>query len=104
HMLPSRQKVPLVSATCVHPVAGMHVSVVHALLSVQSRAVPAVHTPPWQVSVPLQVLPAGHGVPLKRPVDVHEPALQVLVVHGFPSSQSAFTPHVWQPPMTVWMQ
>jgi hypothetical protein len=48
---------------CVQPVAGSHPSLVQALLSLQSSGVPGVHTPAWQISVPLQRSASGQGVP-----------------------------------------
>jgi hypothetical protein len=89
----------------VQPEAGTHESVVHTLPSLQVSGVPAVHTPLWQVSAPLQALPSGHAVPFGRSALLHTPAAQVSVVHGFESSQSPFTVHelhegmgvCWQP-------
>lgn len=46
--------------TCVHPVAGLHESVVQALLSLQLVAVPPWHVPPEQTSFLVHALPSLH--------------------------------------------
>jgi len=57
---------------------------VHTLLSLQLRAVPAVHVPAWQVSAPLHTLLSLHDVPLRTGVLAHpETGLQLSVVHTF---------------------
>jgi hypothetical protein len=89
--LVSAHEVPFVTGVVVQPVAGLQPSVVHTLPSLQTIAVPAVHTPAWQVSAPLQRLPSGHAVPFVTTALLHTPAAQVSVVHGFESLQSAFT-------------
>jgi hypothetical protein len=91
--LPSGQEVPLATGVTVHPVAGLHPSVVHTFPSLHVSGVPEVHAPAWQVSVPLQRLPSAHAVPFATVAFEHWPALQVSVVQGFPSLQSAFTTH-----------
>ena len=45
------------------PVVGSQLSVVHALLSLQSFGGPGVQTPAWQVSFTVQGLPSSHPVP-----------------------------------------
>ena len=45
HTLPSLHEVPSGTAVCLQPVAGSHVSVVHAFASSHFNAVPAAHTP-----------------------------------------------------------
>jgi hypothetical protein len=45
HTVLSAHDVPLETAVLTHPVAGLQVSVVHTLLSLQLGAVPAVHVP-----------------------------------------------------------
>jgi hypothetical protein len=83
---------------CVHPVAGLHPSVVQTLASLQLRGVPAVHVPLWHVSVPLQALPSAHAEPLGsggfwQPVT----GLQLFAVHGLPSLQVSGVPAVQVP-------
>src|SRR5260221_534554 len=72
------------------PVAGLQTSVVQGLLSLHTIGVPQV--PAWQVFPIVQALESSHGVPFGAWVDWHSPVvgLQVSVVQGLPSSQSAF--------------
>src|SRR5262249_33831370 len=84
----SAQAVPSATLTCLQPVTGSQLSVVQGLPSLQLRAVPAAHTPPWQVSAPLQTFPSLHAVPFSRggfaqPVT----GSQLSAVQGFESSQ-----------------
>jgi hypothetical protein len=65
HASPSEQEVPLATAVCWQPKVELQVSLVHTLLSLQLRAVPAVQVPFWQVSAPLQTLPSVHDVPFR---------------------------------------
>src|SRR2546425_146020 len=71
------------------PVAGSQVSVVHGLPSLQTTGVPQL--PAWQVLPTVQALASSHPVPSGRGVDWHWPVrgLQVSLVQGLPSSQSA---------------
>jgi hypothetical protein len=69
------------------------VFVVQALLSLQTRAVPARHVPYWHVSDPLQTLPSLQDVPLdlfvyRQPDEV----LHVSVVQGLLSLQTSAVP------------
>src|SRR4029077_8873399 len=48
---------------CWQPSTGSQVSTVHGSPSEQSRVVPALHTPPRHVSVPLHALPSLQGEP-----------------------------------------
>ena len=89
--LASAHDVPFVTGVVVQPVAGLQPSVVQALPSSQSSAVPAVQTPAWQVSAPLQTLPSAHAVPFETTALLQLPAVQTSVVHGFESLQSALT-------------
>jgi hypothetical protein len=105
----SAHEVPLATGVVWHPRVGLQVSVVQTLPSLQTRGVPAVHTPAWQVSSPLQRLPSAHEEPSGSTVLLHTPALQTSLVQGFPSAQSPSTPQVWQPgigvfwhPLTGW--
>jgi hypothetical protein len=96
--LPSLQTVPLSTGVLAQPVTGSQLSVVHTLPSVQSRAVPAVHTPPWQVSAPLQTSPSGHAVPFTTAVFVQpKTGSQLSVVHTLLSSQLRGVPAVHTP-------
>ena len=71
--------------------AGLHVSVVHTLLSLQTTAVPGWQLPPPQVSPVVQALPSLHGAVLF--VCWQPPrASQLSLVHGFPSSQLSGVP------------
>src|SRR5438132_1466888 len=73
-------------------------SVVHGLLSLQLRAVPAVQTPAWQVSAPLHAFPSLHDLPFASAVCWH-PATgsQVSVVHGLLSLQLSGVPAAQTP-------
>jgi hypothetical protein len=104
HTFPSAHAVPLATGVVVQPVAGLQPSVVHTFPSLQTSGVPAVHTPAWQLSEPLQVLPSGHAVPLGTTELLQTPDEQVSAVHGFASLQSAFTLHEVQPEMGVCAQ
>jgi ABC-type glucose/galactose transport system permease subunit len=98
HAFPSLQEVPLRSAVCWHPAIGSQVSVVQKLLSLQSRGVPATHTPAWHVSAPLQRLPSLHEVPFASVVCWHPvTGSQVSVVHGLLSLQLSGVPAVQVP-------
>jgi hypothetical protein len=63
HTFPSLHDVPFTTGTFRQPATGSQLSVVQTLLSLQLSGVPAVHTPAWHVSVPLQRSPSGQGVP-----------------------------------------
>jgi hypothetical protein len=98
HALPSGHGVPFSTAVAAHPVAGLQLSVVHTLPSLQTSGVPAAHTPAWQVSAPLQTLASAHAVPLATGVVVHPVAgLQPSVVHTLPSLQTMGVPAVHAP-------
>jgi len=86
--LPSLHAVPFGRVVCWHPLAGLQESVVQALPSPQSRAMPGAHVVPWQVSAPLQAFPSLHPVPFGTVV-CWQPRTgwQVSVVQGFTSSQ-----------------
>ena len=82
HALPSSQGLVLLANT--HPVAGLHESFVHGLLSLQTVADPAWHVPPPHVSPVVQGLPSSQALVLfawKQPVT----ALQRSFVQGFES-------------------
>jgi hypothetical protein len=83
---------------CWHPVTTLHVSVVHALASLQLSAVPAAQVPLWHVSAPLQTFVSAHAVPFVTGVVVHpKEGLQPSVVHTFPSLQTSAAPAVQRP-------
>lgn len=64
HTLPSFvHAVPFATFECVQPVAGLHPSVVHGLLSLQFGAAPPVHVPDWHVSVVVHAFPSSQPVP-----------------------------------------
>ena len=83
---------------CWQPLTALHVSVVHALLSLQLSAVPAAHVPFWQLSAPLQTFASVHEVPFSTAVAVQPKAgLQPSVVHTLPSSHVSAVPAVHVP-------
>jgi hypothetical protein len=61
--LPSAQAVPFKTGVLEQPVAGLQLSVVHTLPSLQLSGVPEVHVPLWQVSTPSQASPSLHEEP-----------------------------------------
>src|SRR6266403_2191150 len=93
---------PLGAAVCWQPATGSQVSVVHGFASVQLSAVPAVHTPAWQVSTPLQTFPSLHRVPFGTAA-CWPPATgsHVSVVQTFLSSQLSAVPAVHTPALHV---
>ena len=96
--LPSLHDVPLATGAVWQPVAGLQVSVVQGLPSLQVSGVPAVQVPPWQVSAPLQRLPSVHEVPFVTAVFWQPVAgLQLSAVHGLPSLQVRAVPAVHIP-------
>ena len=101
-MLPSAHAVPLATGVCKQPKTGSQVSVVHTLLSLQLSAVPAVHTPAWQVSAPLHTFPSAHEVPFRTGM-FWQPAAgsQLSVVHTLESLQLSAVPAVHTPAWQV---
>jgi hypothetical protein len=96
--LPSLHEVPFSTGALTQPVAGLQLSVVHTFPSLQLSGVPAVHTPLWQISLPLQTLPSAQEVPLATGVVVQpNVGLQLSVVHGLPSLQARGVPAVHTP-------
>jgi hypothetical protein len=72
--------------------------VVQTLLSLQSRGLPGVQVPLWQVSVPLQALVSAQVVPFSTAVAVHPVAgLQPSAVQTLPSLQLGAVPAVQTP-------
>jgi hypothetical protein len=71
---------------CTQPSTSSHASVVHTLLSLQSRGAPLTQTPPWHVPADLQ---PEHAVPFAAGVWTQPVvASHVSAVHGLLSSQS----------------
>jgi hypothetical protein len=98
HAFPSLHAAVLFVNT--QPVAGLHVSVVHALLSLQTTAAPAWQTPPPHVSPAVQALPSLHAAVLfvnTQPVA----GLQLSVVHGLLSLHTTAVPALQTPPPHV---
>jgi hypothetical protein len=94
----SAHEVPFSTAVAAHPVTALQLSDVHTLPSLQTSGVPAVHTPAWQVSAPLQTVESGHAVPFATLVVVQpEAGLQPSVVHTLPSLQTSGVPAVHVP-------
>jgi hypothetical protein len=95
---PSEHDVPFRTAVAVHPVEGLQLSVVHTFPSLQTSAVPAAHTPAWQVSAPLQTFPSEHAVPFATGAVAHPVAgTHESVVHGLASLQTSAVPAVHVP-------
>jgi len=95
----SAQDEPFDTAVLTQPVAGLQLSAVQALLSLQLRAVPAVQVPLWQVSAPLQRLESEHDVPLVTAVKTQPVAgLHESVVQTLESLQVRAVPAVQTPP------
>ena len=98
HASPSSQALALFVYT--HPVAGLQVSVVQMLLSLQTVA-----APPWQVPAPqtspvVQAFPSSQALVLF--VNTHpEAGLQLSVVHTLPSLQTTAAPPWHEPPPQV---
>jgi hypothetical protein len=102
HTFPSAQDVPLSTGACAHPVAGLQLSVVQGLPSLQSSGVPVVQAPAWQVSLPSQRSLSAHDVPFASGL-VWQPVIgsQVSAVQAFPSLQSSGAPLVHTPAWQV---
>ena len=95
HALPSSHAAVLFVVT--QPVAGLQVSVVQGLLSLQTAAVPAWQLPPPHASPVVHALPSSHGLVLlvkTQPVA----GLQVSVVQALLSSQTTGAPGTQAPP------
>ena len=79
----TRQVVPALPAGCVHPLAGMQLSLVQTLLSSQLGAAPPTQLPPPHVSLVVQNEPSSHGAVLLlcvQPVPVsHASSVQTLL-------------------------
>ena len=88
----------IVLLLCVHPLAGLQLSVVQTLLSSQSSVLPGMQLPPEQVSVVLHALPSVHAAP--SALLCWQPATlsHVSVVHGLPSLQEMAEPAWHEPP------
>ena len=94
HALPSSHEDVLF--VCAHPEAGLQLSSVHGLPSLQFAGAPAWQIPPVHVSPVVQAFPSLQGAELfacAQPVEV----LQLSSVHGLPSLQFGGAPP-WQTP------
>jgi hypothetical protein len=98
HRVLSGQDVPLATFVCPQPLVALQVSVVQTLPSLQLSAVPALHTPPWQVSAPLHTVLSGHGVPFRTAL-FWQPkvGLQESLVQTLASLQLSVVPGVHEP-------
>ena len=95
HALPSSQGALLLVWT--HPVAGLQLSSVQALLSLQFGGGPPTHAPLLQVSLVVQALPSSHGPVLFACVQPLA-GLQESVVQTLLSLQSGGGPPAQLPP------
>jgi len=86
----------------MQPLSALHVSVVHALPSLQLSGAPGAQTPAWHVSAPLHTVASSQDVPFGS-AGCWQPSvgLQESVVHGFESSQLSATPAVQTPAWQV---
>ena len=102
HTLPSLHEVPFRTGALTQPATASQLSAVQTLPSLQLSAVPGVHTPFWQVSLPLQTLPSGQAIPLATGT-FWQPTTgwQLSVVHTVPSLQLSATPGVHTPAWQV---
>jgi hypothetical protein len=90
--------VPFVTGVLEQPKTAWQLSVVQTLPSSHVRGVPAVQTPAWQVSAPLQTLPSAQAVPLSTGVLLQPvTGLQLSVVQTLPSLQLSAVPAVQVP-------
>src|SRR5581483_9489940 len=97
HGSPSSVHVPL-RFVKTHPLAGLQVSFVHSLLSLQTRAGPPTQVPEaLHVSLSVQALPSLHAAPTLGRCWQPTPGTHVSVVHGFVSAQFGAVP-CWQVP------
>src|SRR5262249_232289 len=96
--VPSGDDVPVGPAAGWAPFTGSHEAIVQGLLSLQLSAVPAVQTPLWHVSLPLQTVPSAHDVPFGA-FACWQPftGSQESTVHGLPSLQLGPVPAVQTP-------
>jgi hypothetical protein len=108
HGLLSLQSVPITQdwqpgiGVFWQPLSGWQLSVVQLLPSLQLSPGPAVHTPLWQVSAPLQTLPSLQEVPFSTGAVVQPKAgSQLSVVHTLESLQLSGVPDVQVPPWHV---
>ncbi|MBI5610800.1 MAG: hypothetical protein HY902_18120 [Deltaproteobacteria bacterium] len=93
--LPSSQAAPLAVALNSQPVAGLQVSSVQALPSLQATAVPPLHAPVWQDSPAVQAFPSLQA-PVVAACAHPLAASQLSTVQGLLSLQSTIPvwPHV----------
>jgi hypothetical protein len=90
--LPSLHAVPFATFVATQPVAGLQLSDVQTLLSLQTTSVPP-QTPAVHWSPVVQKLPSLHTVPFETGVAVQPVAgLQLSDVQTFPSLQTIAVP------------
>ena len=90
---PSLHKVPFVTlANKQLAVAVSHESLVQALLSLQTLAMPGTHLAALHTSPAVHAFVSSHAVPSARPL-MHLPAMHFSVVQTLPSLQSMSTMH-----------
>ncbi len=111
HTVPSGQGVPFPTALFWQPSTGSQESVVHTFVSSQFGAVPAVHEPLWQVSLPLQTVPSGQAEPfgalLKSqvpPPQVPSKTMHVAGVQVFGKQQTPDAQPLQAAPVAVFTQ
>jgi hypothetical protein len=92
----SSQRESEMSTLWRQPVVGSHHSMVFGSLSLQLRAVPGVHVPPWHVSGPLQRLRSLHDVPFVTGACWQVPPSLLSSVQTLESSQPG-SGVCWQP-------
>jgi hypothetical protein len=98
HTVLSAHDVPLATGVLTHPEAGLQVSVVQTLESLQSGGAPFVQEPLWQVSAPSQASPSVQEVPLATFVCAQPVVgLQESVVQTLESLQLSAVPAVQVP-------
>ena len=89
--LPSEQLDPALTGVWVTPVAGLHASVVHGLLSFNVGGVPATQVPALHVSAPLQALLSVQDVPLGAAGLVHAPVPALQLPATWHASEATHT-------------
>jgi hypothetical protein len=88
--LPSEHEVPAGTGAWAQPLTASQVSAVQGFASSHTGGVPGWQAPARQVSRPLHTVASSHGVPSVTGACAHPFGLQVSVVHGLLSLQSAF--------------
>jgi hypothetical protein len=81
------------------PVAGLQLSDVQGLLSLQTTAEPGLHAPPPHRSPTVQAVPSEQELVLAVKTQLPETGLQLSVVQTFPSLQTVAVPARQVPPL-----